>query len=89
MYDQITRFGILFRESLRSSLWVVHAFDLYQAFRMSAFVKPTELPFPAPCTRICVALPSLIAEMSASVVKILRQSRGLRTQGPTLDSWSI
>ena len=35
------------------------------------------LPFPAPCTRICVALPSLIAEMSASVVKILSVRRPL------------
>ena len=88
MSNEILGFGIFFRESLRSSLWVVHAFDLYQTFRLSALVKLPNLPCPAPCTRIRVALPSLIAEMSASIVKILRQSRSLRAQGPTLNSWT-
>ena len=80
---------IFLRKGLRSSLWVVHAFDLYQTFRLSALVKPANSPCLAPCTRICVALPTLIAQMSASTVRVLRQSRGLCAQDPILDSWSM
>ena len=82
----MTGSGIFLNEGLRSSLWVVHAFYLYETFHMSALVKSTGWLYLAPCTRIRVALPTLIAQMPASTVRVLRQLRGPCAQDPISES---